>query len=205
MKYLQFRKQWWKLGCFSINQILSWQPDFNRFNLNNWLKKGYLVKLRKEWYAFSECLEIPDFGQYIANRIYMPSYISLHSALSHYGMIPEAILKVTSVSTRKTTEFKNDFGDYTYQKIKAEMMFGFEPKAMADGRSILFATPEKALLDLLYLYPFYQTEKDMLDLRLDEDFMQEDFNRELFIQYGKETHLPKLIERIHILLNAYNL
>lgn len=205
MNYLQFRKQWWKLGCFSINQILLWQPDFNRFNLNNWLKKGYLVKLRKEWYAFSECLGIPDFGQYIANRIYMPSYISLHSALSHYGMIPEAILKVTSVSTRKTTEFKNDFGDYTYQKVKTEMMFGFEPKAMADGRSILFATPEKALLDLLYLYPFYQTEKDMLDLRLDEDFMQEDFNRERFIQYGKETHLPKLIERIHILLNAYNL
>lgn len=112
------------------------------------------MKLRNGWYAFHECLSLPDFQQYIANRIYRPSYISLHTALSHYGMIPEEVMKTTSVTTLKTAEFKNAFGVYAYQMVKRELMFGYQPKPMADGRSILFATPEKALLDLLYLYPF---------------------------------------------------
>lgn len=205
MNYLEFHKQWRQLGCFSIQQVYAWEPDFNRFNINNWLKKGYLVKLRKEWYAFSECLALADFAQYIANRIYMPSYISLHSALSHYGMIPEAITKITSVTTLKTAEFSNDFGDYTYQTVKPVLMFGYEPKPMADGRSVLFASPEKALLDLLYLYPFYSTEEDMLELRLDDDFMHEDFDKELFLLSAEILGLPSLDKRIQTLLKAYDL
>ena len=54
---------------------------------------------------------------------------------------------------------------------------------MQYGRGLLFATPEKALLDLLYLNPFYKTEQDMEELRLDEDFMQSEFNRERFANY----------------------
>lgn len=205
MNYIEFHKQWSHLGCFSVRQIYSWKPDFNRFNIHNWVKKGYLVKLRKEWYAFSECLAVADFAQYVANRIYMPSYISLHTALSHYGMIPEIIMKITSVSSLKTAEFKNAFGDYVYHTIKPELMFGYEPKPMADGRAILFATPEKALLDLLYLYPFYTTEDDMLNLRLDEDFMQDDLDRERLLSYANEFHQPRLNERIETLLKAYDL
>jgi hypothetical protein len=32
-------------------------------------------------------------------------------------------------------------------------MFGYEPRKVMDGRSLSFATREKAVLDLLYLYP----------------------------------------------------
>lgn len=203
MNYLEFHKQWHKLGCFSIQQVFAWRPDFNRPNISNWIKKGYLSKLRNEWYAFSECLSIPDFPQYIANRIYRPSYISLHSALAHYGMIPEEVMKITSVTTLKTSEFNNDFGTYSYQTIKPELMFGYGPKAMQDGRTILFASPEKALLDLLYLYPFYSSAEDMFDLRLDEDFMQDEFDKELFLQYATETKSTALITRAETLLKAY--
>lgn len=205
MNYLDFHKQWRALGCFSIRQVFAWRHDFNRLNLNYWLKKGYIVKLRKEWYAFYECLAQPDFGQYIANRIYRPSYISLHTALSHYGMIPEEVMKITSVTTLKTAAFTNDFGFYSYQSVKPELMFGYEPKAMADGRTILFASPEKALLDLLYLYPFYSSAEDMLDLRLDEDFMQSDFSKESFMRYADKIESPALNARINILLKAYDL
>ncbi|MCK7509165.1 MAG: hypothetical protein MZV70_37410 [Desulfobacterales bacterium] len=31
-------------------------------------------------------------------------------------------------------------------------MFGYEPRSMAGGRAVAYATREKALLDLLYLY-----------------------------------------------------
>lgn len=205
MNYLQFHKQWAELGCFSSWQVYAWQPDFNRLNLTNWLKKGHIVRLRNGWYAFRECLQKPDFTQYIANRIYRPSYISLHTALSHYGMIPEAIMKTTSVTPLKTAEFTNDFGIFSYQSVKPAIMFGYEPKLMADNRAILFATPEKALLDLLYLYPFYTTTEDMLDLRLDEDYMQEDFNKERFTQYADMIASTALDSRINTLFKAYNL
>lgn len=203
--YLAFRKQWYELGCFSIQQIYSWNPKFNRSNLINWTSKGQLIKLRNGWYAFQDYLSVPDFSQYIANRIYRPSYISLHTALAHYGMIPEEVLRITSVSTLKTYQICNGFGDYTYQTIMPEMMFGYEPKIMSNGRSILFATPEKALLDLLYLYPFYISAEDMLGLRLDEDFMAEEFDKEKFLSYVSQVGSKALSARINTLITTYGL
>lgn len=205
MNYLEFYKRWRALGCVSIRQVYTWQPGFNRTNLTNWIKKGYIVKLRNEWYAFREALSEPGFTQYIANRIYRPSYISLHTALSHYGMIPEAIMSVTSVTTLKPAVFSNDFGYYSYQSVKPAMMFGYGPKPMADGRTIMFASPEKALLDLMYLYPFYSSAGDMLDLRLDEDFMRDDFDMTLFMQYAEKIGSPALNTRIDTLVKAYGL
>jgi len=66
-------------------QIYSFEPDFNSNNLTRWVKRGLLVKLRNGFYAFSEYLEKPGFSLYISNRIYKPSYISLHTALAFYG------------------------------------------------------------------------------------------------------------------------
>lgn len=205
MTYLEFHKQWHKLGCFSIQQVVAWRGDFNRLNLRSWEKKGYIVKLRKEYYAFAESKSMPDFTRYVANRIYRPSYISLHTALSCYGMIPEAVVQMTSVTTLKTNIFINDFGTYAYHSVKPEMMFGYVPKPMADGRSILFATPEKALLDLLYLNPFYKTEADMLHLRLDEDYMAEDFDLELFRDYTERIASLALTRRVEKLIKTYAL
>ncbi len=105
MTYLEFHNQWHVFGCFNIHQIYAWRPDFNRHNLHNWMKKGYIVRLRKEWYAFSDCRKIPDFSRYVANRIYRPSYISLHTALSYYGIIPESVVQITSVTALKTMSF----------------------------------------------------------------------------------------------------
>lgn len=54
---------------------------------------------------------------------------------------------------------------------------------MRDGHNFLLATPEKALLDLLYLNPYYKSEQDMAELRLDEYFMQDELNTELLSDY----------------------
>lgn len=205
MNFVEFHKQWHKFGCFNINQVFSWNPHFNRMNLYNWEKKKYLIKLRKEFYAFPDYQNVPDFGYYIANRIYRPSYISLYSALSFYGMIPESVIQFTSVTSLKTSKFINQFGEFFFQSIKPELMFGYTPRNMSDGRTIFFATPEKALLDLLYLNPYYKTEEDMIELRLDESFMEDEFNKERFLEYAGKTSNKALIARVNILLNSYGL
>ena len=204
MNFLTFRERMYPSGCFNINQVLMWAPDFDRNNLTRWCRKGLLIKLRNEYYAFPEYKQVPDFTRYVANCIYAPSYISLHSALSFYGMIPEEVFTITSVTTLKTAKFENDFGTYTYQNVKIPLFFGYMPKMMPNQRALLFATPEKALLDLLYLYPFYQSEDDMEQLRLDEDFMQHELSRERLLQYLSQMDSKALEERVLRMFKVYN-
>lgn len=54
MNWLEFKNKLFDLGCFSIHQVYAWRPGFDRNNLVRWTKKGYLVHLRRGWYAFPE-------------------------------------------------------------------------------------------------------------------------------------------------------
>ena len=205
MNFLTFKERMYPMGCFNINQVLLWEKDFDRNNLTRWCGKGLLVKLRNQYYAFPEYRKTPDFSRYVANRIYAPSYISLHSALSFYGMIPEEVVQQTSVTTLKTAKFENDFGTFHYQNVKTPLYFGYVIKMMQNGHGLLFATPEKALLDLLYLNPFYKTEQDMEELRLDEDFMENEFNKERFSDYLTRIGSKALEQRVRRLLKVYGI
>ena len=120
-------------------------------------------------------------------------------------MIPEAVTDITSVSTLKTAEFTNKFGTYSYRTIKPELFFGFELKKMQDGRTIPFASPEKALLDFLYLYPEYNNEASMMDLRLDEDFLMNELGIERIKEYASQFGSKALDARLDTLLHAYGL
>ena len=169
------------------------------------MKKGYLVRLRQGYFAFSEYKSKLDYSLYFANRIYRPSYISLHTALAFYGMIPEAVVQITSVTSLKTVSFNNDFGEYSYKNLKENLMFGYELKPVADNRTMQFATPEKALLDLLYLYPFYDNEQELEELRLDEDYLHDDLNKDLLVDYCGKFQNKALDRRIKLLFKTYDL
>ncbi len=125
--------------------------------------------------------------------------------MSFYGIIPEAVPQITSVTTLKTITFSNDFGEYSYKNIKPDMMFGYDLKEMEGGRRIMFATPEKALTDLLYLYPFYNTERDLEELRLDESYMEDDFNAKRLTEFSDRIGSKALSNRIEMLRKVYNL
>ncbi len=88
----------------------------------------------------------------LATKIYHPSYISLEFALNYYGIIPEAVFTVTSVSTKKTAFFGvPEIGGYfSYQNIKASAFGGFQT-FMEDGVSFNLAEMEKALVDFFYI------------------------------------------------------
>ncbi len=205
MNFIEFRKSFLSLACFTTHQVYASYPEFNRNNLGNWVRQGHLVRLRQGYYAFPEYQESTDFALYFGNKIYKPSYISLFTALSFYGIIPEAVPQITSVTTLKTIRFSNDFGDYTYKTIKPDMMFGYDLREMKDGRGIMFATPEKALIDLLYLYPFYNTEPDLEELRLDESYIEDDLNAERLTEYSARTGSKALNNRVKMLRKVYNL
>lgn len=205
MNFLLFKEKMFDLACFSIHQVLAWKPDFDRNNITRWVKKGYLVQLRQGYYSFPEYKGKIDYPLFFANRIYKPSYISLHTALSFYGIIPEAVVQITSVTSLKTTFFTNGFGEYSYKTVKETLMFGYDLKPMADNRTIQFATPEKAILDLLYLYPFYNNEQEIEELRLDEDYLHEDLNRGLLMEYAERFGNKALDQRVKLLFKTHAL
>lgn len=205
MIFLEFKNKMFDIACFTTDQVYAWKPGFDRNNFVRWVKKGLIIRLRQGYYTFPEYREKPDFALYFANRIYRPSYISLHTALSFYGMIPELVVQINSVTTLKPASFTNPVADYSYRSIKTDLMFGYLNKALPDGRAILIASPEKALLDLLYLYPQYQSQTDMLDLRLDFDFLSGDLDNTLLLDYAATFKNKSFDKRVKQLIKAYKL
>lgn len=205
MNYLEFKNRMFDLVCFNTHQVYAWNPDFDRNNFVRWVKKGLLLRLRQGFYTFPEYISKPDFTLFFANRIYRPSYISLHTALAFYGIIPEAVVQITSVTSLKTTSFQNEFGEYEYKSIREELMFGYDIKPIANGQSLQLAWPEKALLDLLYLYPFYNTEQEMENLRLDENFLLDEINTKRLEDYLLKFKSNALQKRVKLLKSTYDI
>jgi predicted transcriptional regulator of viral defense system len=205
MNFLQFKEKFFKLSIFTTDQVYAWYPNFDRNNFSRWVKKRLIIRLRQGLYTFPEYKTKPNFDFYAANRIYRPSYISIHSALSFYGLIPEAVFQTTSVSTLKTASFKNDFGTFVYKTISAKLMYGYSSKKIDAERYFLIADPEKAIMDLLYLYPEYNSEDEIFELRLDEDILLEIFNKELLIEYTEKTENKSLLQRVQKLITVYGL
>lgn len=46
----------------------------------------------------------------IANRLLIPSYVSMSTALRYYGMIPEAVYIIQSMTTKESREYENSVG-----------------------------------------------------------------------------------------------
>ena len=203
MTYLQFREQWHEVGCFNVYQVRAAYPSFDRGNLARWVRKGYLVRLRQDWYAFADLLRVPEFSRYVAQKIYAPSYISLHSALAYYGIIPETVTQITCITSNRTARYANAFGEFSYQTVKPQLFFGYEPIVLAQGYSYQLAMPEKALLDLLYLYPQYNTTEALINLRLDDWWMQEELNVNRLREFAEKVGSAALQTRIELMLNTY--
>ena len=205
MNFLQFREKFFNLSIFTINQVYAWYSDFDRNNFTRWVKRGLIIRLRNGVYTFPEYKTLPHYQYYFANIIYKPSYISLQTALAFYGLVPESVLQITSVTTLKTESFVNDIGEFSYKTIKKNLMFGYLPKEIGDDKRFMIAIPEKAIIDFLHLYPEYNTKENLLDLRFDEDLLNDMINKDLLIELAEKTKIKALIRRIKLLIKVYEL
>jgi predicted transcriptional regulator of viral defense system len=124
--------------------------------LSRYVKRGVMVRLRKELYVTRSSLDqaerreiFSDYVDFAANKLYSPSYLSLDYVLYEHNLLTEIPRSITSVGLRKTDHFSNDLGNFIYYKIKKELFFGFSVLKKGDF-SILKATKAKALFDFLY-------------------------------------------------------
>ncbi len=210
--WIEFQAKMGSFRVFSIADVEKQFPSMNHMNLVRWQRKGYILRLRNRWYAFNDAESHENIEWLSANLIYAPSYISLHTSLSWYNLIPEMIISTTSVTPRKTNNFSTPLGNFDYHRIKPEL-FGFgyvliDMNASRSGngnsRKIMVATPQKALLDFFYINSFYNSGKDMEDLRLNDTELAKIVNKE-FYQYLERFKNKALERRIRIMTKTYGL
>ena len=154
MKYSEFKNKFQNLPVIQAKEAirLDKHNQAMRNQLTRWQKKGLLVKLKRSYYLLNENdRKISPTKCFIANLLYQPSYVSLEYALSRYGLIPERVTDITSITTKKTTRFNNKLGSFIYQHIKRQAFRGFESLKETNSFSCLIAGPEKAVVDFLYL------------------------------------------------------
>jgi predicted transcriptional regulator of viral defense system len=123
-------------------------PGAAKMLLVRYVKKGYVLQLkgRRGLYGLKSR---PPHPWLLANRLLRPSYVSLETALSHYGHIPESVHAVTSVSPKTTRTFQSLGLSFNYQKVKQTAFTGYQ-SLQVDGQSVWIAEPEKAAADYLY-------------------------------------------------------
>ena len=157
---------------FSLADIRAADPGFHRRRLNEWQQKGYIKKIIKGYYVFASVTLSEKNLFEIANRIYDPSYVSLETALSHYGLIPESVYGVTCISTRRTYRFCAEIAQITYRHCLPRLFFGYDLVHDGKGKYFKMACAEKALLDYLYSHPSLKNEDDFDGLRLSNEGLQ---------------------------------
>lgn len=180
-----------KTPIFSKNDIVLAGGKIYDYQLTLWVKKGYLLKIKNAIYIFKRDYEKIK-GEEIAATLYQPSYLSLESALSAYGFIPEIVYSYVSVTGKTNRIFDNKFGHFIYRHLKTELFWGYREVRTDTGRYII-AEPEKAVLDYLYLnLSKINSESDFENLRFNEDRLHETLNREKFLQYLQAFEIKKL-------------
>lgn len=145
------------------------------------IKNGELVSLRRGLYVLGPKTDLPVPESFlIANHLRGPSYVSLESALSYWGFIPERTYEISSVTVRLSKKYKTLIGRFGYQQLPTPYYsYGIRSIELKPNQLVLMASPEKALCDKIVLTPNInlRSKKQTLaflldDLRMDRDLLR---------------------------------
>ena len=107
---------------------------------------GQLVRLRRGVWTLPGRVDPLALPEYLTSPF--PAYVSLQSALYLHGMISQMPAVTYAVSLARTRRFATPLGAVSVHHVQPTFFFGFEDAGRSGGR---LATPEKALVDFLYL------------------------------------------------------
>ena len=127
-------------------------PRAVQAQLSRWVTAGRLIKLARGKYILAHPYRKRNPPlEAIANRLVYPSYVSFERALAWYGLIPEAVPVITSITTGRPHVIENDLGAFRYRHIQPRLFWGYEA-VQIQREPCMLALPEKALLDLFYFH-----------------------------------------------------
>lgn len=203
MSFLELKNKFKDQIVFTSNDAKKIDEDFDLRRLTEWQKKGYIKKIIKGFYIFSDIELTEKILFSIANKIYSPSYISLESALRYYNLIPEGVFEITSVSTKKTSNFDTKIGKFNYRKIKSPIFFGYN--IQGEGKKkFKIADIEKVIVDFFYLNTEISDKESINSLRFNKEVFDKQVNLAKLKNYLKKVNNKNLTKRVETLLETIN-
>ncbi len=196
---------------FTRQVMLDMLKDYKRPNdkISELIKSGDLILLKRGLYIPGENTDLTAPEPFlIANYLWGPSYVSLETALSYWGLIPERVFEISSVTMKLSKKIKTPTGRFTYRFMPLPYYsFGIKSVELVSGQVALVATPEKALFDKiistagLNLRSFTQTRDFLMeDLRIDPEGLRK-FNikelRSWLADAPKKDSLSMLIKTLN--------
>ncbi len=158
--------------------------------ITRWVSSGKLIQLRRGIYAIARPYrEKQPHPFLIANKLKKASYISLQSALEYYGIIPEYVPVITSITTGRTEKITSKLGRFQFRHLKKELFWGYQELEISRDTRVFIALPEKSLLDLVYLIPQADSMEYLEELRLQNT---NKINEDTLMDYTKKYGTPKL-------------
>ncbi len=167
-------------------------------------KRGDLIRLKQGLYVPNSQVSGQRLSEVlVANHLYGPSYVSLQYALRYYGLIPEQVFTVTSMTMKHSMVFCTPLARFDYVHIDDEAFpIGIREAKTENSSSFLIATPEKALCDLISTISYLNLryKKEILvwleeDLRFDMDEFFH-FDTSILREYAKVGKKKNMINQL---------
>lgn len=198
---------------FTRHLMLTVLKDYQRPNdkISELIKNGELISIRRGLYMAAPEAELPQPQPFlIANHLRGPSYVSLESALSFWGLIPERVIEITSVTTKSKLKYNSAAGRFSFQHLDPPYYsYGIQRVRLSEKQTALIASAEKAVCDTIVLSrgislrSLAQTKKFLLeDLRMDKEQLKNLDTSEIkswLKNAPKKTSLQMLIKTLHAL------
>lgn len=192
---------------YSVLRSLFSDYSFPQNKIANLEREGKIVRLKRGQYIVSDKISRELISpELIANHIYGPSYVSMESALRFYGLIPEQVFSVRSMTTNRSRRFTNSIGIFEYITVNERYYsIGIKQQIVEDRYTFLIASPEKALCDMITATPRLKLQSvKAMQIYLEEDLRfditrLEEFNKEVIaecIQTGKKADILRLLLKL---------
>jgi hypothetical protein len=153
-------------GLFDLTVVRNLFPDSSegacKVLVHRAVSSGEVIRLKPGLFLLQPGYRKSDPHPFqVAALLHAPSHISLETALSYHGMIPEAVFQTASVTAARSRTFDTPIGLFTFQRVPARSpRAGVRIEKLGSSAWAFVASPLRAIADLVYLRPSLSWEKD---------------------------------------------
>ena len=176
-------------GYEDIARALKISPASARVSASRYVRLGLLMRLKRNIYVPKERWQTTSREERftLANLGQTPSYISLMTALDYHEITTQVQRGIIeSVAVKRTKEISLNGNVFRYTKVSRASYFGFIRQ-----QQFFIATPEKALLDAIYLMSFGRYALDLS--AIDDEKLNRKEIRRMSRNYPLQTR--KMLEK----------
>jgi hypothetical protein len=192
---------------FTHSTLLSLLKDYKNPDdkIKQMIKKEEIIRLKRGLYVVSDVYtDMLPSRELVASLLYGPSYVSMDYALSFYGLIPERVHEVTSITIKQVKAYSTPVGRFTYIKSPSCLYsIGLTTQENPDGTFFMLASKEKALCDkLLFSKKLSISSQKAMRHYLEEDLRielsdLEDFDLDIIKECMQCDYKVKLLDLLH--------